>query len=288
MDQEPDARVHRLLQEVHVAGLARSERLISDVATLRGISTEQARDALVALSRKPCLAEITEHIKSTVARKPHTIMAYAWVMYMALFAGGRYLRQTLYAAGDEFWQAQVRSPLPCELRANTGMPQAQTTPQGAGRPTLSRSRKPIESQLPALSFWHFNGDQDGEDIKVQFKQQYAECEGLLTSEEQEEVVEESVAIFNLMLRVVEHLDQSCGTDAVLDTFSSAHEHHHSYGHSPALPDKGGLSTLPALPKLAKTWSGRYVSYFIFLLILASGIWVGKLELFTWSIAGTTE
>ena len=44
------------------------------------------------------------------------LLAYAWVLYMALFSGGRFIRATLESAGtDGFWHRKAsHSPTPGE------------------------------------------------------------------------------------------------------------------------------------------------------------------------------
>ena len=63
-----------------------------------------------------------------------------------------------------------------------------------------------------LAFWHFDGDQDGEDIKAEFKRRLAALETLFTVDERVDVIEEAKEIFSLCATLVDELDQKLGTD----------------------------------------------------------------------------
>lgn len=92
-------------------------------------------------------------------------------MYLAIFNGGRWIRSQLLSTTctSPFWPNGV-SPEDC------------------------------------LTFWHFDGDQDGEDIKDDFKARYEVAAAQLTEMERQDVVEEAVEIFKLCARIVEDLD----------------------------------------------------------------------------------
>ncbi len=118
------------------------------------------------------------HIEQTVARKPQVLIAYAWVMYMALFNGGRWLRAQLLAAGDAFWV-----------------------------PPDHESEKVYPVEKVGLGFFHFNGTRDGEDLKKEFKMRLVEVEKLLSASERDDIVSEAVHIFRRCRLVVEELDE---------------------------------------------------------------------------------
>ena len=56
-----------------------------------------------------------------------------------------------------------------------------------------------------LGFWTFEGEEDGEDLKAEFKARFAAVEATLTEAEKEEVVQESVFVMQSMIGVVEEI-----------------------------------------------------------------------------------
>lgn len=157
--------------------LKRAGRLRRDLSRLRvGCSSDDTG---------PKLKAFTQHITSITSRKPHLLLAYTWLLYMALFSGGRYIRARLRGAGREFW-------------------------------TMSNEKEKEKAEDididGALSFWTFEGREDGEDVKAEFKQRFAEMEGWLTSEERDEVVQEAVYIMDAMMGVVEEIAETIGKE----------------------------------------------------------------------------
>jgi heme oxygenase len=156
------------LTTLRPSNLKRSPRLKRDLQYL----PSPARSALDAST--------TSHILALTTAKPQVLVAYTWVMYMAIFSGGRWIRAQLASAEPEFWTSHT----------NAGPALAEKTPLG----------------MPGFSFLSFDGDQDGEDIKVEYKRRLAEGEGLLTAEEREDVVEASRELFERCIAIVERLD----------------------------------------------------------------------------------
>ena len=136
----------------------------------------------------PRLKALIQHITSSTSHKPHLLLAYTWLLYMALFSGGRYIRARLREAGREFWMTtRVEKEKEKEKGENIGIDEA------------------------VLSFWNFDGEEDGEDSKVEFKQRFAEMEGWLTDEEREEVIQEAVYIMDSLLGVVKEISETVGS-----------------------------------------------------------------------------
>lgn len=80
--------------------LQRSERLKNDLARLSG------RKQLDPPVQEPLSREtdgVTRHIQQSLLREPHIVLADAWVMYMALFNGVRWMGRQLLNAGEAFW-----------------------------------------------------------------------------------------------------------------------------------------------------------------------------------------
>jgi len=178
--QQRSQQIHRYLSTLVPPGLWRTQRLESDISYLEttfGVSKDAGQN-------KQSRA-FSSHIYEAIKQRPHVLLAYSWVMYMATFSGGRWIRQQLGDAGADFW----RIP-----------------------PTLqSQLRK--EKTTPGVSFLCFDGDRDGEDIKIDFKTRLAKADEMLTPEEKEEVIAEAKTIFTNCIGLVEALDEELGTAA---------------------------------------------------------------------------
>lgn len=188
-----------ILHPLCVPGLRRSDRLRADIQSLTGYTDKLVSAALASSGRLPSLKAFTDHIERSVARSPHVLFAYSWVMYMAIFSGGRYLRATLQSAGVDFWTGETADASEKQI-----IPAAsEDSPKKHGR------RGDPNNVMPGLSFFHFPGEEDGEDIKLDFKTRYAELESLLTDAEKDEVVQEAHIIFDSMGAIVKELDFLC-------------------------------------------------------------------------------
>ena len=145
-----DDFVFSALKHLYIPELLRTEPLKEDLATLLQQSREEVENGLHG-AKDSHLRKIVEHMQQTFASKPHVLIAYAWVMYMALFNGGRWIRAQLLSARDSTWKLNLDK---------------------------------LDTDTPAgLLFWHFPGVEDGEDLKNMFKSRLAAVEGLLTQEE---------------------------------------------------------------------------------------------------------
>lgn len=159
------------LKKLWIPELERAGRLRGDLDRLNGseglgYDTGKAEAA-------PKLKALTRHISEVTGKKPHLLLAYTWLLYMALFSGGRYIRARLREAGAEFWRGAED-----EKGGNID---------------------------EVLSFWIFEGGGDEENVKKDFKRRFAELEGCLTVQEREDVVQEATYIMDTMLAVVEEI-----------------------------------------------------------------------------------
>ena len=170
----PSAELVSFLQTVRPRGLIRSVRVKKDLECLMGL---HPTDLEVLLAKYPGnkVAAFCTHIRETVHEKPWTLVSYAWCFYMAVFSGGRWIRAELLRAGPEFWYADSE------------------------KPTTHLSER-------GLSFWHFPGQFDGEDIKLDFKARLAAAETLFTPDERVDIIEEAKNIFTLCAGLVDELD----------------------------------------------------------------------------------
>ncbi|KAL8629104.1 hypothetical protein Q9189_005202 [Teloschistes chrysophthalmus] len=189
---QPCALPSPLLQNLHTPALERAEALKSDLAIL--LPPEYRTPDFDALPR---LREFKQHIRRVLREKPHLLVAYTWIFYMALFSGGRYIRSKLR---DAF---AALSPVP--ILAST----ATTTTS-----TSDPQTKP--DALAGLTFWTFppsknknnNNNSDGEDLKLLYKSRIAFLSPTLTPQEREDIVEESVEIMRRLTDIVNEIAES--------------------------------------------------------------------------------
>lgn len=183
-------RIHDMLDRIYLPSLMRTQSFDADVAYLLGHSSHhQSRSPHQAT---PYLESFIAHIQASLTAKPHVLIAYTWIFYMALFSGGRWIRAQLQAAGDDFW-CWSDHPVP-NGQSDMNRDNVQETPQLAER--------------RGFSFLCFPGLEDGEDIKREFRARLAEIEPRLTDDERAEIVTESIRIFEHCISLVEELHSS--------------------------------------------------------------------------------
>ena len=175
-----DERTVAILQQLYLPILFRTSRLKNDLSLLLKLSPDEVSAHLEA----PNL--VSTYISERIAAKPHVLIAYAWVMYMALFNGGRWIRSQLVSARDSSWKSFPHDHNDSEV-----------APGGPGE--------------AGLSFWHFDGLQDGEDIKSEFRLRIAGIEHLLEPQEWSDIVAEAPHIFRRCTIIVEELDSIMAT-----------------------------------------------------------------------------
>lgn len=170
--------IRKILERLYIPELLRTERLSQDLRSLLDVPPDQLKGGM---DRRvpPRLSDFTAHIEASTSTRPHILVAYAWVMYMALFNGGRWMRSELFTAGDKFWGPDSHAL-------------ADKRDKGGWNTTLN--------------FFQFDGSQDGEDIKQEFKIRLSEMEGLLKPEERLDIVREAQDIFIHCAHLVEELD----------------------------------------------------------------------------------
>jgi hypothetical protein len=93
-----------ILRRLHIPELLRLDRLDRDLTVL--LTRE---DTITPPAELESAREIIQHhqvtIRSTIQARAHILLAYAWVMYMALFNDGRWIRDQLVAGGPKFRNA---------------------------------------------------------------------------------------------------------------------------------------------------------------------------------------
>jgi heme oxygenase len=188
--------------------LLRSATLHTDLTALHRTSPVTLS---VALSRfpSPAVQSFANHIRVAATDKPHVLVAYAWVFYMALFSGGRWIRAQLVNAGPDFWQNKDSGAIGTDgSHLDDEFERVDGVNDEAGDEALKR---PLDEA--GLSFLFFGGESDGEDIKSEFKARLAAVESLFSTEEREEVVAEAREIFRRCIELVRELDGIMGTPA---------------------------------------------------------------------------
>lgn len=175
--------------------IRRSEIFQQDVSYLRQLAAavhgSNAAEILNSWQKSEMLQDYLAHISSAISARPHVVIAYAWVMYMALFSGGRWIRMVLKDAGLQFWDGQ--------------RPREELV-----RQQEIRREKPTEGEdsNKGFTFLTFSGPHDGEDIKAAFKQHLASVETLLSDEQKQDIVDEARYIFQKSIDLVHELDNS--------------------------------------------------------------------------------
>ncbi|KAK4226892.1 hypothetical protein QBC38DRAFT_214994 [Podospora fimiseda] len=183
-------RLHEVLGQLRIEGMRRTENLLADIGAMSGWSEEEVKANVKKAGEGGRLKEFVAHIKRTIDKNPEVLLAYAWVLYMALFSGGRFIRSSLEGAGVEFWSRKSDPVPPLEVACNTP---TVSSPSGVG-------------DFP-LSFFRFATPRDGEDLKIEFKKRFLACgESLLTQKERDRVVREAICIFDNMNLIVGQLD----------------------------------------------------------------------------------
>lgn len=230
-EEEEEGEVAKALQGIYIHSLERAPRLRNDIQHISSSTMRrEAKFRPTALSicsksesesesqpRRPRLEAFTHHIRAV---KPHLLLAYSWVLYMALFSGGRYIRATLRGAGVGFWGGR-RVHEGQKLGGSSyhgGKGRLKDEGEGEGEgdgedEDEGKGHVDVDVVDRYLGFWTFEGDEDGEDIKAEFKARFADVEGTLTEGEREEVVKEAVFIMQSMIGVVGEISEVLGTGA---------------------------------------------------------------------------
>ncbi|KND93457.1 hypothetical protein TOPH_01526 [Tolypocladium ophioglossoides CBS 100239] len=200
-------RMHSMLEYLYLPGLMRSDRLREDIREMTGWPDHVVEEQLQTISKTGYLSEFTSHIRRAVMNKPHVLLAYSYIMFMALFAGGRFIRASLESAGEQFWVAEPASVKP--------------TTRASQRTAATGGELDANSALNfmPLHFFHFDTPLDGEDLRREYKQRLSDSEEMLTPREKHNIVQEAVCIFENVTLLVSQLDMVCAELAENDHVS---------------------------------------------------------------------
>ncbi|KAK2593708.1 hypothetical protein QQS21_008573 [Conoideocrella luteorostrata] len=195
------------LDMLYLPGLMRTDSLVADIRSMTAWSEDKTREQLDVVSKIGRLAEFVKHIRRAIRSKPHVLLAYSYIMFMALFSGGRFIRATLESAGNEFWDE------PCPVIPTA----SQRSEREGGKVTTKLTAQPQQPGFSpqtvhgiSLQFFQFDTPLDGEDLKNDFKQRLADAEESLSNREKHDIVQEAICIFENMILVVAQLDNVMG------------------------------------------------------------------------------
>lgn len=145
------------------------------------------------LDHGPCLDDFLLRMQEAFATKPHVLLSYTWLFYMALFFGGKFIYQQLNSAGLDFWP-------PLTEQERRGM--SAKMPDGD-----------VESPgWPYLHFWRFDDTDDGKEgilTRTAFEKGFHAASLLLTEQERQDVVEECQEIYHHLEMMIYDLDKDC-------------------------------------------------------------------------------
>lgn len=207
-------QIHSTLVHLRLPDVLRTGRLRGDIKTLSGCSEQEVDEQLLKICQNGKLSDFIAHTTNSVNAKPHVLLAYVWVMYMALFSGGRYIRASLQDAGAEFWSNLPSAVPSCPHSRSLLYRSLNEWGKSEEQIPLPQKDPKSERQSPAvnqgLQFFHFLGEEDGEDIKTELKARFAKAEMVLSASEKDDIVQEAQHIFDFMVEMVGELDRVCG------------------------------------------------------------------------------
>lgn len=211
-----DAAAARGLASLYLPGLMRSGALRADLAALTGSPPSVVDERLRSAGSAGALAAFVHHIGRVVARKPHVLVAYAYIFFMALFSGGRVIRRKLELAGLPFWQSRPGAAPPDLHRPahhHRLHPhhhhRPDDAPESVPRDVADDGPEPPAAAAMPLQFFRFDTPAAGQDLKHEFKQKLSESEARLTASERRDIEQEAVCIFENVILVVRQLDALC-------------------------------------------------------------------------------
>ena len=167
------------LIHLHIPELARSDRLEEDLSLLLEAPRSEIADRIRhPVSQRTC--DFVNHIRDVAQNRPHALIAYSWVLYMALFNGGSWIREQLATARDISWFPLSDSAVELSPEDNSA----------------------------GLSFWYFDSDEDGDDIKADFNARLSEVGTMFSTEQKEDIIDEAKTVFERCAEMVEELDNN--------------------------------------------------------------------------------
>ena len=171
----------------------------------------------------PLLTSFTTDMSQRILNKPYLVMSYAWIFYLAIFSGGRYMRASLQRSFDEAWLPGLA-------------------------PEVERR------QAGYLVFWTFGRDeQESEEVRATFKRNFEGMAGRLDDDQREEVVKEAVDIMDRLIEIIEDLGR------LFDSHRVAAEESGESAVQVVSAEKPSSSETPRVPSISVDKSGRAAS-----------------------------
>ncbi|KAF2670226.1 heme oxygenase-like protein [Microthyrium microscopicum] len=276
----PEMAVLTLLRTLRPNGLARTDRLIRDIAILVGISRDEV-PAFLEKHQSDSSTLFTQHIEAAVAEKPQLLIAYAFVMYMAIFSGGRWIRSVLAAPGASFW---ATSEKPGSPPASPALSPTSSVHEKLRTFTAAQQER---FEAAGLSFWFWSGMNDGVDIKAEFKRRLDSFESVLTEEMRQDVIEEAKEIFIRCEGLVGELDEAVGRQGVvIQSVKSQSRANDELGQSTAVIERqaakpGLLDRLGLRPSPGQNWT-EMPGYAGLALAISCAGWYAMYHAGTWN------
>jgi heme oxygenase len=158
MSRQQGDRIADILRQVWTPAMVRTDALTEDLKFFYGQDESKFQTPIMTQQ-----IEFVDHIRQVTTQKPHLLLAYGHVMYLALFAGGRILRSNIAKAAGLFPQID-------------GM-------------TFE------EVALKGTNLFRFQVD-DEESLRVTFKTRFElATRNALTEQEKRDIIDESLEIF---------------------------------------------------------------------------------------------
>lgn len=213
-----EARILEVLKDLHDPDLLRIRALQDDLWHLYNLHCDYKLSADVYNSEEmtsddnpsPHLAatiKLVERIQFISQDKPHLLIAYFWIFYMALFSGGRWIRAQLQAAPPSFWVTPFNLlSTSSSASASAAMDNVEKYPPSPADSAYC----PTDRGLGGFSFLSFATEPDGLPTKSRFLETLAKHEAAFTRAERDEIVEEGVWIFECCVAMVGALDEWLG------------------------------------------------------------------------------
>ena len=156
---------------------------------------------------------------------PHYLVAWIWVWYMAVFSGGRYIREILVKTR---FTAEWDSP--ADLKPQDDDPEKYVLRQRLGYsflffdPRSHQGASPFSERDPGPEA----SQQEEDEIKTEFKMKFACFDELLNDDQKMDIVKESKWIFEKTIALVAEISSAVdiGTEGSVPKISAEIERQH--------------------------------------------------------------
>lgn len=156
--------------------LVRTDRLNADVMCIKqDFHVTERRTRFGEQEWTTVLKDFDKRMGEQLLKMPHLLLAYAWVLYLAIFSGGRYMKASLQLSFRDAWLQRI-------------------------------DESKHHDAEDYLRFWIFgDNSQENEEIRSSFKSRFEAVAETLSTQQQHEVVIEAGAIMQSLAGVVQEL-----------------------------------------------------------------------------------